>query len=512
MSTRAVGAAIAAAVVFAQAAGAQTRTDTVPRVADGPRVVVRDAGPGVAGRILREILARPHSVIVSPDTGIVLPRSTDVAGTLVVIGGPARLEGKVRGDFVVLGDLVLRPGAVVEGRAIAFGGDLLNSSLAVVGRGRSSYPFVGFRVTPTGTGELALAYEAREADPLRTFSLPGVFGVRIPTYDRVNGLSLTFGPEIALADGRLRLEPAVTYRSQLGVVDGSADVLWEPTRRTLVEARAARGTFTNDAWIRGDLTNSAVTLAFGGDARNYYRADRGEATIARRFETPSSLVTPFVGALVERSWSAARDSLAPSAPYSVFGRDDAEEGIRRSNPGVTGGSIASALLGVRASRLTGTVLGSGAIRLELPVRVTGGGHFVQATVDARVAFPTVREQTFEAVGHAVVTGADRAPSQRYAYLGGGGTIPTMRLLEQGGDQLAWLESRYTIPLPAIRLPLVGSPRVMLRHIVGGAGVDRLPPLTQNVGVRLMVAGLRFDYVLDPAHPERHEFGVGFGMR
>ncbi|AHG90797.1 hypothetical protein J421_3260 [Gemmatirosa kalamazoonensis] len=468
---------------------------------------MRDLGPGVAGRLLRDALARPHAVVVAPDTGIVLGRGTDVPTTLLVIGGPARLEGHVRGDFIVLGDVVLRPGARIDGRAIAFGGVVLNSTLATVAGERLAFPDVGFRATPTGGETYALDYELLEHHPVPRFSLPGLFGVQIPTYDRIDGLSAGVGPEIALDTGRLRIDPALTYRSHLGTLDPSATATWELGRRTALEARAGRGTFTNDAWMRSDLVNTATALFAGSDARNYYRADRAELTGTRRFETTSSVIAPFVGALVERSWSAARDSLASSAPRSFLARHDREEGMLRPNPAVTGGSIASALLGVRAEVLNGPVTAHGLLRAELPLATPDDRRFAQLTVDGQVSFPAFRDHTFDALGHFVLTAGDSTPSQRYAYVGGGPTIPTLLLLEQGGDRLVWLESRYTVPVNAVKLPFVGSPKVALRHVVGGAGVGRLPALTQNLGLRLILAVVRVDFVIDPAKPSRHELGV-----
>jgi hypothetical protein len=186
--------------------------------------------------------------------------------------------------------------------------------------------------------------------------------------------------------------------------------------------------------------------------------------------------------------------------------------MRRPNPAVTGGTIGSALAGVGIRVLTGPISARGALGVEVPVSATSDARWGQFTVDGRASFPTFRDHTFDVLAHALTTVGDRPPSQRFGYIGGGGTIPTMPLLAQGGDQLLWLENRYTVPISAVRLPFVGSPSVTLRHIVGGAGVDRLPGLTQNVGVRLTLGGVRVDYVLDPAEPSRHELAFGFGLR
>jgi hypothetical protein len=99
--------------------------------------------------------------------------------------------------------------------------------------------------------------------------------------------------------------------------------------------------------------NTATTLFAGRDTRNYYRADRGDVTVAQAFEGVRTILAPSVGLRVERSWSAFRDSAAASVPWSLIGRRDAVDGMRRGNPAVTGGTITSALAAVDVRRLVG---------------------------------------------------------------------------------------------------------------------------------------------------------------
>jgi hypothetical protein len=480
--------------------------------AQSPHVYVRDIGPGIVGRLLRDALTGPHAVIVAPDTGVVLLRNTDIATTLVVVGGPVRLEGHVRGDLIALGTVVLRPGATVDGRVISIGGIIANSALATVRGARLRFDDVGFAVTRTGPNEYALDYRTYALHEVPTLSLPNAFGFRIPSYDRIDGLSLGFGPEIALDTGRVRIDPYVTYRSHIGEIDPGATVTVALSRRSTIVADAQRGTFTNDRWMRGDILNSAASLASGADARNYYRADRAQLVATHDFETSRAIITPFVGGSIERAWSVARDSDAVSKPFSAFNRDDREEGMLRPNPRVTGGHITSALVGARGRVLRGPITGGASASVEIPVTVTADARFTQITLDGNVGFTTFREQRFVALTHGVATFGDRPPSQRFAYLGGATTIPTLPLLSEGGDQLLWLETRYIIPVNAIQLPKFGAPSVTFRHIVGGARVDRLPTLTQNVGIRLGVAFLRADFVIDPSDTSRHELTFGFGFR
>jgi hypothetical protein len=387
----------------------------------------------------------------------------------------------------------------------------MESTLARVGGRMLAYERIAFVARDEGDGTLALRARPLDGDRPESIVWPGVRGLRIPAYDRINGLSVAAGPEVRLDTGRVRLEPTVTYRSHLGEFDPALRARAEFTRRTSIELELARGTFSNDAWIRNEIVNGALALAFGFDTRNWYRADRGIATVGRRYESTIHVVEPFVGAQLERAWSVGRDSGAVSAPFAVLGKND-PEGIRRFNPVVTGGRIASLLAGARWRVEGETSQGDATLQLEQALDVARGSRFTQATLDAEAALPGFRDHRLAIFAHAVGTVGGAVPSQRYAYVGGGGTIPSLFLLEQGGDQLAWVETRYTVPFSRVTLPFVGSPSVTLRHIVGGAGVDRLPALTQNLGLRLSVAMLRADYTFDPSGRGRSNFSVGVGVR
>jgi hypothetical protein len=283
-------------------------------------------------------------------------------------------------------------------------------------------------------------------------------------------------------------------------------------RRASVYAAGGRGTFTNDAWIRSDILNSVSSFASGADTRNYYRADRADARVERVWETETGDIAPYVGALVERAWSAGPDPFSQGAPFSIFGRRDRRNGMLRPNPSVANGSIASALVGAVAHwQGAGGVVTGGSARVELPFHALSSAlRFTQGTFDANVGFPTFGTQRLDVFTHAVVTVGDTAPPQRFAYLGGSGTIVTRDLLELGGDQMLYVESQYTLPLERPRLPFVGSPTIALRHMVGGAGVGRLGDFVQNVGVRVSISLLRLDYAIDPSTRDSR-FGVSLSL-
>jgi hypothetical protein len=169
----------------------------------------------------------------------------------------------------------------------------------------------------------------------------------------------------------------------------------------------------------------------------------------------------------------------------------------RPNPQIAGGDISS-VIGRFAHRWTaGELKARLDVDLEVPLSVSTGESFTQATVDGRIEFPTFGLQRYRLELHGVVTGPDRPPAQRYAYIGGSGTLPTEEvLLGFGGDELLFVESRYELPVTQIRLPLAGSPTLTFRHILGAAGVQTLPDLTQIVGLRLSIPFVRVQYLID----------------
>ena len=382
---------------------------------------------------------------------------------------------------------------------------------------------VGLAIALTGLASVLHAQDTTAAAPDTGYAeyhespiaLPLGVGLRIPTYDRVNGLALPWGPKLELNDARVDIDALITYRSNLGKWDPSLEGSLRPGDDNELRFYVGRGTFTNDAWIRGDLTNSAAAFFVGSDSRNYYRGDRATARFARTITSSGLTVTPFIGGNIERDWSTG--SLAPTkSPWSVFGRKG-DLRMRRPNPRVARGSITSAIGGAAIEVIQGGLEGKLDGTLEQSIRTAlkpdcsgvpvggiclqpqPGKAFTQATLDGRVSFPTFGTQTFAVKGHAVATrGSGDVPVQRFAYLGGAATLATVDLLALGGDRLLFVQGDYTIPIDRIQLPFVGSPYIGLRYAAGSAGVGGLPSLIQNLGVGLGVSFVRADYTIDPA--------------
>jgi hypothetical protein len=78
----------------------------------------------------------------------------------------------------------------------------------------------------------------------------------------------------------------------------------------------------------------------------------------------------------------------------------------------------------------------------------------------------------------------------------------------GGDHLVYVESNYFIPFLRFDLPVVGPPSITLRHMIGSAGVGKLPDLEQDLALRVALSFFRIDFAVDPA---RRKWEVGAGL-
>ena len=464
-----------------------------------------------ATKLVQRTLAGPHDVMHADTTQrLVLPRDTELPRTVLILGGDASVGATVHGDVVVVGgDLFLRPGARIEGSAVAIGGAVYGSTLASVSGEIESLRDETFDLTRSENGTRLEYRYIGGREP--AFELPLFEGLRIPSYDRVNGASVPWGP-ILRPTVRLELDPTVTYRSHLGEWDLGVTAVYRLGEQHHLRLDARRGTFSNDEWIHSTPINTFNVLVGGKDTRNYYRADRGELEI-RRFDSyvnPVLELERFAGISIERAWSVGTADTLGRRPWSFAGRREVER-LARPNPAIEDGRISSAFVGAVARYRVGDVRAEATARVEVPWEAPASERFGQLTVDATIRFPTFGVQRFRSDLHVIATVGDSAPPQRFGYLGGSGTLPTIDTpLALGGDELFHLDSRYEVPLQRIRFPLLGSPTVALRHRIGSAGVQRLPRFIQNVGPVLTVSFLRIEHTINPATREsQFSFGLSF---
>jgi hypothetical protein len=145
--------------------------------------------------------------------------------------------------------------------------------------------------------------------------------------------------------------------------------------------------------------------------------------------------------------------------------------------------------------------------LEVPFTSPVPGTWVQTTLDADLRFPTIADHTFEFQTHDVATAGHVAPAQRYAYLGGAPTIPTLFMLQEGGDDLVWLSGSYLIPIHVFSIPLFGPPEIGAYYTTGTAGIRHLGRFTNNIGPEAIIGIFQFVLLVDPA-TGHHDFALG----
>ena len=470
-------------------------------------VTVREGIGRRSAEFIREATAQPH-IVMAGTTRLELPRDSTITSTLIVIGRPTYLASKVQGNVVVIGsDLFLRPGVEISGHAVAIGGTVATTTLGRVGGRVESFRDDAYDVTPQQGGYVLDYHSMRVAESIPLVQPAGIGGVLVPAYDRVDGLSLPVGVLMTFGDGAADIEPTVTYRSRLGALDPAVALRINARGAVRFAGRAGYFTRSNETWNYSDLVNSAASFFAGIDTRNYFRSTAGEGRLFALVSRPGLSVEPYVGGRYER----VRPITAAGNVFSVKGRKSVEK-MSRYNPPVESGSIASGLLGAEMFDTTGLVTSH--LRAELEqsfTTVTGTTAFTQVTLDGRLAFPTFSTQSLHFRAHGVATAGDSVARARYAYLGGSGTLPVLELLELGGTELLFVESRYVIPLDRVLLPVIGSPIVTLRHIMGAAGVRRLPSLEQEIGVGLGLSALRFDFTTDVAKSRGHKFSLGISL-
>ena len=464
------------------------------------QVQVVEPAPGVAGALVGSVLARPYRLLSGDGRQrIELPRDFRADSSLVVVGSDLMLAGTVHGDVLVMGGgLFLRPGVGVDGRAIAVGGGVYPTTLGHVDGGRFAIRDGTFD-SRLADDVVELRYRSLLRDYREWLTLPGLKGLRLVGYDRVDGLVVPYGPRLLLGrDEALTLDPVLTWRSDLGVVDPSLTASYQLSPSTALIGLAERGTYTNDAWARSDLVNSASSFFLGSDARNYYRSTRGALTARRTLSEFGHISDLSVTAQWEDDRSVGPVAGSRSGPWAVIGTND-DDRILRPNPRIAEGELLSGI-GEAGLRWSGdVVMATGRVKLEVPVSTPDDSRWAQMTVDGSVTVPTFGFQQLAVTAHALLTAGDAAPPQRFAYLGGSATLPTADPLALGGDELFFLDATYSVPLPGPMLPIVGPPVVALRYAVGSAGVQGLPPLVQNVGVGVGVSFFRVDFMINPAN-------------
>jgi hypothetical protein len=476
---------------------------TPPAAAQTPRIERAGRAEPETDTLLARWMERPPAVLLVRDTTLVV--GDTLTGPVWVLGATVRMDGVIRGDLLAVdANVFLRPNARVTGAILNLGGGVYPTESAVVDGAFDDRPFARYTVERRPGVVRVIGTRRRsivEGEGLR--------GLRVPTYDRVDGIGLGVGVRAYLPLAGT-VEPVLRarggYATRREAWTGAAELGLYGVRNSLV-VTVERTTATRDAWIRGDLRNSAAVLFNGSDFRDYHRADRVRARLARRAAAGRGELRLGVGAEIEDA-----TSLSGGDPWALFAPDAA-----RPNPAVDDGRIAGAVLdaelrwpgALTLTRIAGTVeVGREAL----------GADFAFARYEAVVAFAmaALADHTIEidARVQGPLPGSDPLPRQRWGILGGGGTLETRAIGEFRGDRLALVRTTYGIPFRDDRIALIGNRAVELIHAVGMAWTAEAgrPAFRQALGLRFRLPVAHAHVFVDPDGLRGWTFGADIALR
>ena len=433
-------------------------------------------------RRLAEFLEHDVFEIIDGDT--VLLAGQGVSGNVLVLNATMRSATTIPGSvYVVDGDLFLRPGARVEGDVVVLGGGFYASALAevtgeIVYRPNDQYSVVagddGWTIFPVK--EMPKAVE-----------LPGLYGFGFPYYQRVDALTLRWGATLRATGWSWQpsLEGEIRWLTEDGDFQGTLKQYWYPTGSFQFGFEGERVTRTNDDWMRGDVSNSVSFFFVGDDFRNYYGADRA-AFVVRGNETATWWPSLSV------QWEDATSKEARKQ-FVLFGDDEPEP-----NPAIDEGETVSLIAEIGTRRRTSSSRFDGLLRLEAAdSSIAGDFSFLLAEARLYWQTPGFASHELELFGIARGDIGGTLPRQRWSAFGGRATLPTFDLLSFYGPRLVYGQASYLIPISALRVVLIGPPRVLLRVATGSTweegGSSRYETnLIAGVRWSVLEAGVAFD--------------------
>lgn len=407
-----------------------------------------------------------------------VPADSVVRGDVAVLEGPFDVAGRVDGSVLVInGDLFLGSGAVLTGDVLVIGGSVDGLTGAEVTGEVAVYP-APLRYRLENGRMLAAPREPRprpESPPGPTSagdtvpardSIPDG-GPRLDflmttgdSYNRVEGLPITFGPRVRTAGSNpLLLQALAVYRTESGFTSDvdrlgyyvQAQQYFGGRREWSVGATAHSLNTAIEDWHLSDLENGLAAFLFHRDFRDHYEREGFAASLGWE---PRGLPLSLG---VESRWERHR-SLVEGSPLTLF--DNAEPW--RPQPVVGQGRIgtvgASATLDTRSSTsdpaagwyargwveqafhvdLSAPALFpplDGGLAAPLPAREFG--RFTRGMLDIRRynrLSPDVRLNLRGLVGGAL--SASPLPPQRQHAYGGEGSLPGYSLLSQDCDARA----------------------------------------------------------------------------
>ncbi len=191
-------------------------------------------------------------------------------------------------------------------------------------------------------------------------------------------------------------------------------------------------------------------------------------------------------------WEDATSKEAQSQ-FVLFGDDESEP-----NPPIDEGETVSLIAEIGTRHRSAGSRFEGLLKLEAAdSSVAGDFSFLFGEAQLYWLTPGFASHEVEMFGIARGEISGTLPRQRWSAFGGRATLPTLDLLSLYGPRLVYGQASYLIPIPALRIVMIGPPKVLLRAATGSAwGPGGSAQFETNLiaGVRWSVleAGVAFD--------------------
>jgi len=286
----------------------------------GDSVAVLNLPPLVAQSVV-DFFNDPGRIRYEGDVQIV--RGDTVSADIAVREGTLDLGGRIEGSIVIVnGDLALRPGAEITGDVLVVGGSVTGTEQAIVRGEILSYPE---RLRYIDEGRRIRRVEGTPGEAPRTRG--GRMGGRSDflitsgkSYNRVEGLPITFGPRIETpGPNPLRVHALAIYRTESGITLNTdrmgyfvrADQFLGGRQRLRVGATAHSTIVPIEEWQLSDLENGLATFLFHRDFRDYY--ERQGVSLFTRWEPRPAALNVGAEVRFER-----HRSQQPGSPWTLF--------------------------------------------------------------------------------------------------------------------------------------------------------------------------------------------------
>lgn len=264
-----------------------------------------------------------------------------IEGDVAVLNGPLTIAGRVTGRVVAINsDVILKPGARVEGQILIVGGRVDGKDDAFIGgdvrtyRQRLTYRREGDRLIGSGSSEEdARWWRRRQTWRSRTYSDLRLISAK--TYNRVEGLPILIGPRLGrrFGYGRFEIDALGIFRtgddfewnSKSVGHSVNAELSFGRSRGIAIGGHLFDIVDAAESWQISDTEVGLASFFLHRDYRDYFNRHGGSGFIRLRL-APGIDIT---GSLSDERW-ASRETLDP---FTLFRNSQSW----RPNPGMDDG-------------------------------------------------------------------------------------------------------------------------------------------------------------------------------